>query len=557
MVSVRIAVSSVLTQCSDGFKSLRDSPRDLYLTYFLMVLESFNYFSTSLLFVLYLTQKFGVSDIEAGTLYGLWGTLLVANGIIFSPVIDLIGFRGSLIVCYIINIAGRFVVATTTSKTVLLWTLLGPVTIAGSLGTPVQTIAIKRYTTETNRGFAFSLFYSFMNVAALLCASILDLFRVKLRHGFNIESLPENHFLNDGSRLLLFMGCLTSTVALIVSCFLRSKVELVDTIKLQKKKHAQAADIEDQDQEPLLEDLQHKATRRKDTIDHAAPSQPTSDSPSAVKTSWQSFMADAKDVLVSPETWKFMAMCVITVNLKQIFRHVDATLPKYLIRAYGCDAPVGLVYGINPFMIIFMVPFVGALTTKFAHFDMIHYGSYISALSPFWIVAFPTHEWSAVLFVITLSLGESVWSPRWYDYSMSLAPHGREGIFTALASAPLFAAKLPTGMLSGALLQAYCPDAHSCDSETGQETGELGMCDGRKMWGIIGALTLTSPLLILLTQRWVRPAPKPAVPEQPEEESERMLGAPNTHIAVPVHDFLEDEAVVDGALSHIQEGHRR
>lgn len=60
-------------------------------------------------------------------------------------------------------------------------------------------------------------------------------------------------------------------------------------------------------------------------------------------------------------------------------------------RAYGCDAPVGLVYGINPFMIIFMVPLVGALTTKFAHFDMIHYGSYVSALSPFWIVAFPTH----------------------------------------------------------------------------------------------------------------------------------------------------------------------
>ena len=38
--------------------------RDLYLTYALMVLESFNYFSTSLLLVLYLTQEFGVSDIE-------------------------------------------------------------------------------------------------------------------------------------------------------------------------------------------------------------------------------------------------------------------------------------------------------------------------------------------------------------------------------------------------------------------------------------------------------------------------------------------------------------
>ena len=41
-------------------------------------------------------------------------------------------------------------------------------------------------------------------------------------------------------------------------------------------------------------------------------------------------------------------MALITVNLKQIFRHVDATLPKYLIREYGCDAPVGGIYGINP-----------------------------------------------------------------------------------------------------------------------------------------------------------------------------------------------------------------
>ena len=70
-------------------------------------------------------------------------------------------------------------------------------------------------------------------------------------------------------------------------------------------------------------------------------------------------------------------------------------------------------------------------------------------------------------------------------------------------------------------------------------------------------LILWLKLNYALLQRWVRPAPKPAVAEQLEEESERMLGAPNTHIAVPVHDFLEDEAVVDGALSHTQEGHRR
>lgn len=35
---------------------------------------------------------------------------------------------------------------------------------------------------------------------------------------------------------------------------------------------------------------------------------------------------------MSVETAKFMVMALLTVNLKQIFRHVDATLPKFLIR---------------------------------------------------------------------------------------------------------------------------------------------------------------------------------------------------------------------------------
>lgn len=59
-----------------------------------------------------------------------------------------------------------------------------------------------------------------------------------------------------------------------------------------------------------------------------------------------------------------------------------------LRRMFGCDVPVGLVYSINPFMIIFLVPIVGALTTHYNHFEMIHLGGYVSALAPFWMVAF-------------------------------------------------------------------------------------------------------------------------------------------------------------------------
>ena len=44
---------------------------------------------------------------------------------------------------------------------------------------------------------------SCMNIAGFGCGVVLDFFRVKLRHGFNIASLPADSLLNDGSRLLL------------------------------------------------------------------------------------------------------------------------------------------------------------------------------------------------------------------------------------------------------------------------------------------------------------------------------------------------------------------
>ena len=44
----------------------------------------------------------------------------------------------------------RFVTAATQNKVVMLLSLMGPVTLAGTLGSPVLTIGIKRYTTEVS-----------------------------------------------------------------------------------------------------------------------------------------------------------------------------------------------------------------------------------------------------------------------------------------------------------------------------------------------------------------------------------------------------------------------
>ena len=65
---------------------------------------------------------------------------------------------------------------------------------------------------------------------------------------------------------------------------------------------------------------------------------------------------------------------------------------------------------------------------------------------------------------VTPLLGEAIWSPSTYNYAMSVAPHGREATFSALATAPLFAAKIPVGLLGGYLLQTYMPEGDEQDN---------------------------------------------------------------------------------------------
>ena len=107
---------------------------------------------------------------------------------------------------------------------------------------------------------------------------------------------------------------------------------------------------------------------------------------------------------------------------------------------------------------------------------------------------------------------------------MDVAPEGREGLFGAIASAPLFLAKLPTGLLSGFLLDRYCPLREGeCAESSGdvclstaevlpdeaapsaaQAADAAGTCDAW-LWAIVGFVTMSTPLLITLFQRWLRP----------------------------------------------------
>lgn len=85
--------------------------------------------------------------------------------------------------------------------------------------------------------------------------------------------------------------------------------------------------------------------------------------------------------------------------------------------------------------------------------------------------------------LLAARLGEVLWSPRTSTLAAQIAPPGMEATFFALASAPQFLAKWPTGIFSGWLLENYVPECNRCMDSQGY------YCDSQPAAGEFYALS--------------------------------------------------------------------
>ncbi len=90
-----------------------------------------------------------------------------------------------------------------------------------------------------------------------------------------------------------------------------------------------------------------------------------------------------------------------------------------------------------------------------------------------------------------LTIGEALWSPRSYEYTLAVAPRGRESTYAGLASLPFFLAKFLVAPSSGYLLAAWCP-------ATGPRNAAV-------LWFVIGLSTILGPVGILALRRVIQP----------------------------------------------------
>jgi MFS family permease len=437
-----------------GLKAVFGCPREIWIAYAVKVLESLCYFSSVLVLMIFLTEDMGLSDVEAGTIFGIFSASMSFFMLFVGFVADSMGIKKALLVGLVIALIGRLAI-TFTVEPWIVYPGLFVLSVGFAYMIPLLAAAVKLFSTRKAQKYAFSWYYVIMNVGSLVAGLSLDALRSTFTEplGFGLWGLD----LTVRPIQMIFLVAVLATVVSfgLVFFFVRSRIP----------------DLEEEVVEPSAEE---------GALVQKGASEPVEREP---KSTWQVM----KEVTSEKSFWVFITFIFLLVLVKMIFQYNHSLYPVYMERV-GMAEWTGRLYAINPLIIIFLVPVVTAITSRMDGYKVIVVGTFVSAASVF-VLGLGEAIALVIVFQVVLSLGEALYSPRLYDYTASIAPPGKEASYMAYSKAPMFFAKVAAGPATGFLLAGLCP-------EEGARNTEL-------MWIIVGASTMVSPIALLLGRRWL------------------------------------------------------
>lgn len=316
------------------WSALLRAPSELWWVYVVKLLFSYAHFSTGILLTLWLSSALGLSDAAAGFAYGLGGLCATLWGVVGGAFVDRAGVARALKLGCLLAVVARGLLISWPSIPAAVIALALVLPLADSLGIPVLTIAVKRCVPKENpaASLAFSLFYVAQNVAALVAGLAIDSFR----HALAAGKFP----MFTGRPFALYELVFASGgIATALSWF------IVWTALPSIEAGPRAV---------------NRAGRRLGILEAC----------------WR--------VWAQESFQRFARLAMILLGVSMIYRHLDATLPKYMLRVFGPDAPYGRYYALEPFIVIFAVPLAGTFITLKLYSTLI-LGTLIAAFSPFWM----------------------------------------------------------------------------------------------------------------------------------------------------------------------------
>lgn len=403
-------------------------PREFWLANFMELCERAAYYGFFIVLTLYLTDVVGFDDKATGVVAGIFFALLYFFPPFVGAIGDKIGFKNGLILAFSLLTIGYFFLGVFHSKALVIF-FLSVVLIGGSFIKPLITGTVAKTTSEANKARGFSLFYWIVNIGAFGGKTVVP----SIRQGIGLE------YVNFFSAGMAFF-------ALLFAIFV---------FKIDENRSESTKSV-------------------KDVIN------------ALIK------------IFTTP---RLIILTLIVAGFWVIQHQLYATMPKYVIRLLGEDAKPEWLANVNPLIVVLFVVGITQVTKKYKAVSVMFIGMIImpfSALamamsqsleaitgSSIDIFGLFTMHPLTVMMIIGIGiqgLAECFISPRFLEYFANQAPDGEEGVYMGFSHLHSFFSALIGFIMSGFLLDAYCPDPKSLPAGISEVQKAAYYVDAHVLW---------------------------------------------------------------------------
>jgi len=467
------SAGQMIKQYFIDFKVLKDNPREYWSIQIVNFLDSAAYFAMFAIVSILLSQEevgfiWGDTpedqDIMPGYVLTAF-TLAVTVSLFFMGFItDTLGIKKSLSISMLLQAVTRVgVVACGFIHEIpgREWIAAGCLVLWApgmAMGLAVYQSSNRRFSSTRSRAASFLIWYMVMNIGAAVGGLSVDFFRHTL-------GLPNRTY------VFIFAAGLSFLAFILNQLLIRKVVQ----VRSEDEDEQEAKKQDELAQQKLEEGIIGR------------------------------FLAMVRE----PAFWRLVVIIVATVGVRAAFIYMYTLAPKYWERVIGKEVALGTLQSLNPFLIvIFSILFV-PLANKFNVYKMLIGGAFVSAISLFFL-AVPYQTFGndvvvsyyamSILFLVMLSFGEIVWSPKLQEFTAAIAPQGQEGAYLGMSMVPWFFAKFLVSFLSGHMLVRWCPEGVG---EPIRE-GTLSYWEGPEaMWLILAIWAVSGPVIGLIFKGWL------------------------------------------------------
>jgi proton-dependent oligopeptide transporter, POT family len=355
--------------------------RSFWVANIMELFERLAYYGQQIVFMVYLRNKLGFTETQAGQLSGIFGGLIYLLPILGGTLADKWGFRRAFNVAFSILALGYLLIGSVGmsafagfySNFDLYWLLLIFLVLTafgGSFIKPSVLGTVSLTSIEESKSLGFAIYYWLVNVGAMLGPTIAYFVRDKF-----------------GNEFVYLVSA--------ISCFLMLIVNLVLYKNVQDKSQI------------VVESLSKKIT-------------------------------NLFKVLAN---FKFMIFLLIYSLYWIIFWQEFIIIPYYIVDYINVNAPYEIIqsWAAAGAIILFQIP-LNRITKNIPTDKSIVLGFGISSLIWLIIAIYPSVPTIAAG-IIAFALGEMMQAPRYYQYISEIAPVGQQGLFQGYAFLPIAIAR--------------------------------------------------------------------------------------------------------------------